>query len=471
MTLYDTSWTLVDEIIDDDGRFCLVVLSKFDTNYIFINLYAPNNFDLNFFTQIFNLIIETHIKYPNSHSVMAGDFNCTLNTNDSVNRQTSQNELQCRNFIKRNLERLDMIDSYRTAHGTGGFTWFRGSCMSRLDLILTTKPLSDFQEGSSIDWAFDDSDHALLKSEFKIPESFRKGPGLIRVDSDILDHPEYRLQIQRELDIQISQIPISWDPHFKWEFVKSALRGIIGNLSGKKRKLDNLDEQSVNEQLNTLISVKEKLERGELTNQQLLTEVNNTIGTLENEKKVFLDNHSKRLSLRAQAKWYEEGERSNKYFLNIIKKRSQQKLITNLDKQGTPLTKQQEIMTHVTDFYSALYDKKDTDDDYDELLSDLPTLNQEDRNMLDAEITLDELRRVLNGCGESAPGPDGIPYKIYRILWQQIGQILLDSWKYSLIKGHLPDDQKLSVITLLPKSGKDLIKKETKDSNQHSVDV
>jgi len=186
---------------------------------------------------------------------------------------------------------------------------------------------------------------------------------------------------------------------------------------------------------------------------------------------VFLDNHSKRLSLRAQAKWYEEGERSNKYFLNIIKKRSQQKLITNLDKQGTPLTKQQEIMTHVTDFYSALYDKKDTDDDYDELLSDLPTLNQEDRNMLDAEITLDELRRVLNGCGESAPGPDGIPYKIYRILWQQIGQILLDSWKYSLIKGHLPDDQKLSVITLLPKSGKDLIKKETKDSNQHSVDV
>jgi hypothetical protein len=117
-------------------------------------------------------------------------------------------------------------------------------------------------------------------------------------------------------------------------------------------------------------------------------------------------------------------------------------------------------MNHVTQFYSKLYDYKETSNNFDALLSDLPTLNDHDRALLDRPITLDELQSVVNRCGDSAPGPDGIPYKIYRKLWNLLGPFLLDSWKYSNTVGLLPMDQRVSTITLLPKAGKALNKIE-----------
>ncbi len=117
-------------------------------------------------------------------------------------------------------------------------------------------------------------------------------------------------------------------------------------------------------------------------------------------------------------------------------------------------------MSHVTEFYKSLYDENQTDENYDDLFSELPTLNQEDRDFIDKEITLDELRLVVRGCEDSAPGPDGLSYKVYKKLWNQLGPFLLDAWKYSFVKGLLPNDQRLSIITLLPKEGKDLFKIE-----------
>ena len=94
------------------------------------------------------------------------------------------------------------------------------------------------------------------------------------------------------------------------------------------------------------------------------------------------------------------------------------------------------------------------------MLSDLPTLTNEDKAQLDSQITISELEYTLKSCGETAPGPDGIPYKAYKCLWKQVGPYLLEAWNYSKLIGLLPSDQRLSCITLLPKSGKDLNKIE-----------
>ena len=110
-------------------------------------------------------------------------------------------------------------------------------------------------------------------------------------------------------------------------------------------------------------------------------------------------------------------------------------------------------MRHVTNFYKNLYDYKETTENYDDLLTGVPTINEMDRELLDQEITLTELETTLKDCGDSAPGPDGIPYKVYRALWDQTGPFILDSWKYSSLIGILPYDQRLSAITLLPKQG------------------
>ena len=460
LILFDPSWEVISTSTDDDGRVCVLILKKFEINFILTNIYAPNNHDVNFFSYVFNKLIEAQTEFPISNIILAGDFNLVLSENDSANRVETNSETQCRLLLKRNLKRLDLKDSYRLQHVNKGFTWSRGSCMSRLDMIFVSKSFSRQLINSRVDWSFDDSDHARLESSFRVNEKFIKGPGLIRINADILDHEDTLAHVKSELEMQLNQIPGHWDPHFKLDFVKSALRSIISVEISKKRKIDDLDYKAITEQINTLTVVKEKLVTGEINNQQLLDDINQTLKVLEEEHNCYLNELSKKLCARAQSKWFEDGERSNKYFLNIIKKRSEQTLITKLATEEVVLYNQQSIMHHITDFYRSLYDEKDTDDNYDDFLSDLPSLNDEDREFLDKDITLDELRRVINECGDSSPGPDGIPYKVYRKLWTQLGPILLESWKYSVTTKILPYDQRTSAITLLPKLGKNLEKIE-----------
>jgi len=461
LVLFDHTWQLEFQINDENGRYNIGVLAKFEKTFIIVNVYAPNDHNINFFANIFEKIIEIQSHHPGAEIILGGDFNLVLGDSDSANRNATLAERQTRTLIKRNLGRLMLNDSYRLRYPSGGFTWVRGNCMSRLDMIFVTDYLKEHLNTSVIDWSFDDSDHAMLKSVFELTVAFPRGPGLLRLNADVLDDANMLDFVRSELKFQLEQIPEGWDPHTKLNFVKSAIRSIISAANGRKRKIENLEEETIAEQLNTLFSVKEKLEQGIIVHPTLLADVNHTIKSLEAERNRFLDERAKKLAIRAQTKWYEEGERSNKYFFNIIKKRSEQKLITKLTTtDNEELVTQEKIMSHVTDFYAKLYDNKETETNYNDLLSDLPSLKDEDNRILDGEITLEELRSVLNDCNDTAPGPDGIPYKIYRKLWNELGSFLLDSWKYSISIGILPLDQRISTITLLPKQGKALEKIE-----------
>jgi exonuclease III len=454
ITLFDPSWKVLYEYLDTNGRFIIVILEKYDRLFMTVNVYAPNDHNINFFADLFNRIIELQRDFPGTEIIFAGDFNLVLDDIDSVNRATTNSELQCRNFIKRNISRLDLKDSYRRAHIKGGFSWARGSCMSRLDLILVSSDLAESLTSSKVDWAFDDSDHAMVESNFKLITSFEKGPGLVRVNAEILDKESTLEQVKSDLNNLLEQIPEHWNPHMKLDFVKTSIRGVMSVISGKVKKIESIEQDAISEQINTLMATKEKLELGEINSPELKNSIDQALAVLEGERNDFLDRLSKRLSLRAQVKWYEEGERSNKYFLNIIKKRTEQQMITKLTSQNRAFETQKDIMEHVTNFYEKLYSYKETNDNCDNFLSDLPKLNVEDNRMLDQEITLEELKKVVDGCGDSAPGPDGISYKIYRKLWPIVGHFLLDAWKYSLSIGILPLDQRVSAITLLPKVGK-----------------
>jgi hypothetical protein len=74
---------------------------------------------------------------------------------------------------------------------------------------------------------------------------------------------------------------------------------------------------------------------------------------------------------------------------------------------------------------------------------------------MDSELTMVDLLNALKTCKDSSPGPDGIPYSVYKTFWKITGPILLESWKYSVLMESLPPSHYESVITLLPKEGKD----------------
>jgi hypothetical protein len=68
---------------------------------------------------------------------------------------------------------------------------------------------------------------------------------------------------------------------------------------------------------------------------------------------------------------------------------------------------------------------------------------------------LGDLETALKSCKDTSPGPDGIPYLVYKRLWDTVGPYILRSWLHSVETGLLPPSHLESIITLLPKEGKD----------------
>lgn len=96
----------------------------------------------------------------------------------------------------------------------------------------------------------------------------------------------------------------------------------------------------------------------ENNNTEIIDESNKNIKIIENELDIYRDREAKILANRAKTKWYSEGEKSNKYFLNIIKKRQQKKLIDKLeDEKGEYRTNIDDKLDLANDYYEKLYKK------------------------------------------------------------------------------------------------------------------
>ena len=68
------------------------------------------------------------------------------------------------------------------------------------------------------------------------------------------------------------------------------------------------------------------------------------------------------------------------------------------------------------------------------------------------DITETELLNKIKSLpNNKTPGEDGIPAEFYKIFWVDIkNPILLNSYKYSCEKGHLPITQKRGLLCLIP---------------------
>ncbi len=90
------------------------------------NIYAPNGFcqdKIDFFESIFDKIADY-----NGDTIIGGDFNTTLGTEDRHNRGVTAAELRTAQLLKNNLDEYDFTDAWA---GVEGFTWRRvKSCLN-----------------------------------------------------------------------------------------------------------------------------------------------------------------------------------------------------------------------------------------------------------------------------------------------------------------------------------------------------
>ena len=100
-----------------------------------------------------------------------------------------------------------------------------------------------------------------------------------------------------------------------------------------------------------------------------------------------------------------------------------------------------------TDFYRELYSAKLTEQkNEDNFYEYCPKLSEKQAKYLENDLTL----KALSSCKDPSPGPDGIPYMVYKKYWNFMGPVIPKSRKHSINTGKLPKFHLLSVIKLLP---------------------
>jgi hypothetical protein len=70
LTLFSGSWNIVEELNDEQGRFCATTVNKYGQRLCVNNIYAPNNHDIDFFTYVYDKIFDLKNRNPDIKIVL-----------------------------------------------------------------------------------------------------------------------------------------------------------------------------------------------------------------------------------------------------------------------------------------------------------------------------------------------------------------------------------------------------------------
>ena len=76
--------------------------------------------------------------------------------------------------------------------------------------------------------------------------------------------------------------------------------------------------------------------------------------------------------------------------------------------------------------------------------------------MLEKRIEIEEIKNTVKQLkNNKSPGIDGLPAEFYKIFWNDIKDILFESFNFSIYSGKISISKRQGVISLLPKPDKD----------------
>ena len=249
--------------------------------------------------------------------------------------------------------------------------------------------------------------------------------------------------------------PREWNPHLKLEFAKLCIRTVTEKIQAEAKRFEKGEEEIVSEELDLAIKALENPQTNDRDKAALIEYVEEIRG----KKALLVEEKGKKLAAKLGTKWYNEGEKSTRYFLRLLQRPLPDKFKVIKNSNGELVEDEKLIEEEIVKFYKTLYEDYDNsnlninDDAFFDSISAIPP-NDEDEVV--KPISIDELWKTAMSCKDSAPGPDGIPYSYLITLWHVMGNLMVDAWNYSLQIGKLPPSHKISFLKLIPKIGKDL---------------
>ena len=136
----------------------------------------------------------------------------------------------------------------------------------------------------------------------------------------------------------------------KWEFVKYKCRDLSRKISiekSRERKSRRVELENRLAELENMITTN--------FSEEVITEYNNCKSHLE----TLYNYITAGIIMRSKSNWYQSGEKSFKYFLNFEKRNKAKSHVRKIiTENNSEISKPQEILLHIKEFYSTLYKRR-----------------------------------------------------------------------------------------------------------------
>lgn len=438
------------QIKDTLGRIVIVLAEIQGLKLILANIYAPNGDDRTFFTDL-----EGKLQAAGNYEVvLGGDFNLlmdpVLDHSGSAVCRTPRASLT----LQRICKTWGLIDIWRMLNPAGrDYTFFSSmhKTFSRIDFFLVSKSIVSSVTGCSIG-SIIISDHAWVCLNL-IPQSERRRSYRWRLNSSILQEPAtvdwLRSEIKNYLEINSTSVNSA---SVVWEALKAVIRGRIIQHTSHRKKAN----------AQQLLDLESKIKDAETKLKQRITcDGLRELTRLKYQYNNILSQKVEFNLFRARQIYFESGDKAGKLLARYIKQRESASTIPAIRSQaGDIVTATVEINKIFKEFYINLYSSTSTstDKDIESFVRPLglPKLTEEQRQFLDSDITMEELRAVINDLPTGkAPGPDGYTAEFFKSFATELAPALLEMYKEALERGILPPTLRQALISLVPKKGKD----------------
>ena len=445
-----------EEVRDKNGRVLGAKITLDDCQIVLANVYAPN--DINQQVLFFKELQKLLGKFAQEMMIIGGDFNCALSPSDKEGGNPTSKKLPVISEIDNLCHLYSLCDVWRFLNPNARqFTWrnksFKVQC--RLDYFLVSKQLSSTTINSDILFA-PDTDHSAIQLHL-LSEDLKqqKGPGFWKFNSSLLEDKQYISDLRDNLIHFIEKYRDVEDLGLKWDLVKMEIRGFTVKFSKTKARKRRDEESSLQKKINELFIKAEKNKN----NRQIICELNSTRARLEK----IMALKTRGTILRSRARWHEQGERNNKYFLNLEKRNHSRKLVSKLKLQnGSVITNQFDILEEQSKFYKSLYNSQQSDNpDQAETgvffnPSNITTLSDHEQASCEGLITeIEAFKALKEFAAAKTPGTDGLTTEFLKYFWPELKALIVGSFNYAFASGSLSISQRRGIISLIPKKNKD----------------
>ncbi|PIK62474.1 pol-like protein [Apostichopus japonicus] len=429
---------------DINGRFLKLSITVDGQSFTVFNIYAPNTPSER---KQFLEDISGKLRNVPEPIILAGDFNTVLNT--YVDKYPSTpNPDSSRKSLKLIMSEYELVDIWRERHPSliqFTRTASNHKTASRIDRFLLNKQLVRYVKSCSIS-RYPDSDHDMveLKLDFTL---FPRGPGVWIFNNSILEDTSFCSEI-RDL-IEREKQKTCYDNNFlQWyDVLKDSLKRTAIKFTKVKSRLSRTHQRKLRKQINHERAKAQKYQDYDTTR----------LRNLEFQLDETTRADIRGAALRSRIKWFEEGERSSKFFLNLEKSRQSKKVMRQiLTDEGAIINDQDDIIHEQSRFYRTLYTAEPSVSIQSEvLLSQLSkTLSEPDSQSCEGDISATELQKSLFDMESSkSPGLDGLTVEFYKEFWDVLGEVLFKLTKEIYKTNEMCNSMKTGLITLIPKKG------------------